>query len=133
MAHVTSLNVISAFPRLGSEQSVSRKCIGSEVRPHWGVPLAAHLLPGVPVMTENSQRITRAHTAVGVQRSGAVKPRLMSLQAVSGIAADGRQVVNRGIAEAQNYKRRDPVSHLQKLDCGWMPVDLPACSRTRGA
>lgn len=58
-----------------------------------------------------------------LQSPAARNPGLVHLQAVSGIAADGRQVVNRGIAEAQNYKRRErnPIPRPPGAsDRGWM-------------
>jgi hypothetical protein len=45
----------------------------------------------------------RAAAGSGAMRE--VTELLCPLQAVAGVAADGRQAVNRSISEAQNYKR----------------------------
>lgn len=45
-------------------------------------------------------------------------------QAVAGVAADGRQAVNRSIAEAQNYKRCKPAPDggLKQLEVAYNDV-----------
>ena len=43
--------------------------------------------------------------------------RRIASQAVAGVAADGRQVVNRGIGEAQQYKRCAHTLELPPLLC----------------